>query len=355
MTSSSDSSVLMSTPKASPSDVDGVAHQVRLQVDRLAGRRGAPPALFEALGHPGERREIGLDVPGIEARHHHRSLPPPRLAVGGEHAVEAHVVGDRAQAFAAMEAVGPVAQQRSDGLRVCHREKRPRADAEAEVLAVGAAPRLGREVQPRVAQLQQVAEDRQPARPGSSLSFLNCTAENPTMVFHEDRDVERQRHPRASGAVLRVAGTRPADVCLQELKAETAQIPEACKVADYHTFWHGMRAYSGVSLHIRKNAFLENLSLPTPRSTWIAHRAGGIRQARPRLGLRAERQQGLPGEARLFRRLITWAKELREAGRELILCGDMNITRTEMDVHPKERKPGSSVSGRRSASSSASC
>jgi exodeoxyribonuclease-3 len=41
-----------------------------------------------------------------------------------------------------------------------------------------------------------------------------------------------------------------------------------------------------------------------------------------------------------FRRLTTWAKELREAGRDLILCGDMNITRTEMDVHPKERKPG---------------
>ena len=62
-----------------------------------------------------------------------------------------------------------------------------------------------------------------------------------------------------------------------------------------------------------------------------------------------------PAKLDFFRRLIAWAKELREAGRELILCGDMNITRTEMDVHPKERKPGSSVSGRRSASSSASC
>src|SRR5690606_18813994 len=26
-------------------------------------------------------------------------------------------------------------------------------------------------------------------------------------------------------------------------------------------------------------------------------------------------------------------------GRRLVLCGDMNIARTEMDVHPKERKP----------------
>src|SRR5262245_43755811 len=45
---------------------------------------------------------------------------------------------------------------------------------------------------------------------------------------------------------------RPDVVCLQELKAEPAQIPERCKAADYHVYWHGARAYSGVSLHIRK-------------------------------------------------------------------------------------------------------
>jgi exodeoxyribonuclease-3 len=41
-----------------------------------------------------------------------------------------------------------------------------------------------------------------------------------------------------------------------------------------------------------------------------------------------------------FRKLIAWAKRLRQEGRDLVLCGDMNITRTEIDVHPKERKPG---------------
>src|SRR5512140_1956526 len=48
---------------------------------------------------------------------------------------------------------------------------------------------------------------------------------------------------------------RPDVVCLQELKAEPAQIPERCKVADYHVYWHGVRGYSGVSLHIRKDLF----------------------------------------------------------------------------------------------------
>jgi exodeoxyribonuclease-3 len=47
-----------------------------------------------------------------------------------------------------------------------------------------------------------------------------------------------------------------------------------------------------------------------------------------------------PAKLDFFQKLIAWAKQLHQEGRELILCGDMNITRTEMDVHPKERKPG---------------
>jgi exodeoxyribonuclease-3 len=35
-----------------------------------------------------------------------------------------------------------------------------------------------------------------------------------------------------------------------------------------------------------------------------------------------------------------FAAESRSAGTPLVLCGDMNVARTDMDVHPKERKPG---------------
>src|SRR5205809_4215022 len=48
---------------------------------------------------------------------------------------------------------------------------------------------------------------------------------------------------------------RPDVVCLQELKAEAAQIPAECKLANYHAFWHTLKGYSGVSLHVRKNLF----------------------------------------------------------------------------------------------------
>jgi exodeoxyribonuclease-3 len=31
---------------------------------------------------------------------------------------------------------------------------------------------------------------------------------------------------------------------------------------------------------------------------------------------------------------------VHEEGRELVLCGDINIARSDLDVHPRERKPG---------------
>jgi exodeoxyribonuclease III len=48
---------------------------------------------------------------------------------------------------------------------------------------------------------------------------------------------------------------RPDVVCLQELKAEPAQVPEAVQRQDYHAFWHCCKGYSGVSLQLRKETF----------------------------------------------------------------------------------------------------
>jgi exodeoxyribonuclease-3 len=37
--------------------------------------------------------------------------------------------------------------------------------------------------------------------------------------------------------------------------------------------------------------------------------------------------------------VIDWSRELRATGRELLIAGDLNIARAEIDVHPRERKP----------------
>ncbi|HEX6528363.1 MAG TPA: exodeoxyribonuclease III [Burkholderiales bacterium] len=134
---------------------------------------------------------------------------------------------------------------------------------------------------------------------------------------------------------------RPDVVCLQELKAEPGQIPESCKVAAYHTFWHGMRAYSGVSLHIRKGAFETDPVFAHPEfdmeSRIVQATLGNVILASVYV---PNGNKDYPAKIDFVRRLIAWAKRVRAEGRALVLCGDMNITRSEMDVHPRERKPG---------------
>jgi len=138
-----------------------------------------------------------------------------------------------------------------------------------------------------------------------------------------------------------LARDRPDVVCLQELKAEPGQIPEACKVADYDTFWHGMRAYSGVSLHVRRDFFKANAVFSHPafdmESRIVQAEFGNLVLASVYV---PNGNKDYAAKIGFLHQLIAWAGELGRQGRELILCGDMNITRSEIDVHPKERKPG---------------
>jgi exodeoxyribonuclease-3 len=137
-----------------------------------------------------------------------------------------------------------------------------------------------------------------------------------------------------------LARDRPDVVCLQELKAEAAQVPEQCRVADYHVFWHGLRAYSGVSLHLRKEAFEGEPAYSHPEFDMESR----IVQARCANRVFASVYvpnggKDYPAKLDFMKRLAAWTKAQHEAGLELVLCGDINIARTEMDVHPRERKP----------------
>ena len=133
---------------------------------------------------------------------------------------------------------------------------------------------------------------------------------------------------------------QPDIVCLQELKAEAAQIPAECKLANYHAFWHCRKGYSGVSLHIRRDLFAVDPVFSHPpfdmESRIVQAEHGDLVIASvyvPNGG------KDYPAKLAFVKRLIDWAAQLTADGRQLILCGDMNIARAEMDVHPKERKP----------------
>jgi exodeoxyribonuclease-3 len=137
-----------------------------------------------------------------------------------------------------------------------------------------------------------------------------------------------------------LARDRPDVVCLQELKAQASQIPAQCRLDDYHEYWHCLKGYSGVSLHVRKGLFAIDPRFGHPpfdmESRIVQVELGDLVLASvyvPNGG------KDYPAKLAFVRSLIGWVRNLIADGRPLILCGDMNIARAEMDVHPKERKP----------------
>lgn len=132
---------------------------------------------------------------------------------------------------------------------------------------------------------------------------------------------------------------RPDILCLQELKAEVDQIPPQCKLADYYAYWHGLKGYSGVSLHIHKDLITADPVFSHPsfdmESRIVQAEVGDLIVASiyvPNGGKDYAAKLGF------LNALMEWATQLHADGRRLVICGDMNIARTEMDVHPKERK-----------------
>jgi len=132
----------------------------------------------------------------------------------------------------------------------------------------------------------------------------------------------------------------PDVLCLQELKATIDQVPLECRVSGYHIYWHGstMKAYSGVSLHI-KDTLGDKPSFTHPdfdmESRIVAGRCGNLVLASvyvPNGG------KDYPAKLEFMRKLGEWAKRVHAEGCELVVCGDINIARTERDVHPVERK-----------------
>jgi exodeoxyribonuclease-3 len=133
---------------------------------------------------------------------------------------------------------------------------------------------------------------------------------------------------------------RPDVVCLQEIKARPDQVPDRCKLADYHAFWHGAGGYSGVSMHVRR----ELLDAPEFIHPEFDMETRIVQAALDNLVLASvyvpNGGKDYDAKLRFLRSLVEWVRGLHAQGRELVLCGDINIARADIDVHPKERKPG---------------
>jgi exodeoxyribonuclease-3 len=139
-----------------------------------------------------------------------------------------------------------------------------------------------------------------------------------------------------------VARENPDVVCLQEIKAPPARVPPSlCALAGYHCLWHGETAYSGVGLHVRRELVQAAPSFvhpPFDMETRIA--VVDVPGATVASVYVPNGGKDYPAKLRFLEAMARWASDAAAAGRILIVAGDLNVARTDMDVHAKERKPG---------------
>ena len=138
-----------------------------------------------------------------------------------------------------------------------------------------------------------------------------------------------------------IAQERPDVVCLQEIKATSEQVPAAlCEMEGYWCYWHGGKAYSGVALHVSKAFAPERPFFAHPafdyESRIVTVDVGDLTVASiyvPNGG------KDFPGKMTFLDAMDAYAASFQGTARQVALMGDMNVARTDRDVHPKERKP----------------
>jgi len=134
---------------------------------------------------------------------------------------------------------------------------------------------------------------------------------------------------------------QPDVICLQEIKAQADQVPpQLCAMEGYWCLWHGAKGYSGVGLHVRKAFCPERPDFRHPpfdhESRIVTAHLGHLTIASvyvPNGG------KDFAAKMRFLRALNDYAASFQGSNEALVICGDLNVARTEMDVHPKERGP----------------
>lgn len=148
---------------------------------------------------------------------------------------------------------------------------------------------------------------------------------------------------RARGAQVAdwLARERPDVLCLQEIKASSDQVPALIfDVSGYACYWHGGKGYSGVAMLVRCESAGTRPDFSHPHFDYETR----IVTARVRGAVVASIYvpnggKDFDGKMRFLGELVNEAARVRREGIPVVLCGDLNVARAEIDVHPKERKP----------------
>ena len=128
-------------------------------------------------------------------------------------------------------------------------------------------------------------------------------------------------------------------ICIQETKAQLQQLDDACFYPQgYHSFYHDAekKGYSGVAVYCQQQPQSVHYGLGWPdmdrEGRWLEVRFATLSVISLYLpsGSSGELRQAFKFD--LMERLLPRLCELREIGREYILCGDWNIAHKEIDL-----------------------
>jgi exodeoxyribonuclease III len=116
-------------------------------------------------------------------------------------------------------------------------------------------------------------------------------------------------------------------------------------IEGYWCYWHGGKGYSGVGLHVSKTlapdrplfshpAFDYENRIVSAEIPWPGGSAVTIASIYAPNG-----GKDFPAKMRFLEGMVEYARAYQASGTPLVMCGDLNVARTDRDVHPKERKP----------------
>ena len=112
----------------------------------------------------------------------------------------------------------------------------------------------------------------------------------------------------------------------------------------YWCYWHGGKGYSGVALQVSQTFARDRPAFSHPAFDYenrivtvdLATPLGDVTVASvyvPNGG------KDFPAKMQFLQAMDAYAAGFAATGRTLAMLGDMNVARTDRDVHPKERKP----------------
>jgi exodeoxyribonuclease-3 len=134
---------------------------------------------------------------------------------------------------------------------------------------------------------------------------------------------------------------QPDVVCLQEIKASVEQLPVwLCEMEGYWCYWHGGRGYSGVALHVSTRIAAERPRFEHPAFDY-ENRIVLVRLPHVTVVSVYVPNGGkdFPAKMQFLGALEQFVTDIRTDPNPIVLAGDLNIARADIDVHPKERKP----------------